>query len=268
MNNNEEEVLEVTDDYILISEYENMISIIHTDEILHAVRQGNTKQLRYMIDLFKKASISVDGPTLGYVNSYDSALRLAVFLNNIEAVDILIKEGGADVYQHHHNQFNYTPLCLALYHGHLILANHILDYMINDCGVIGGGGGGAITTTATEALLCISKDDYSIVMVAVEHNYHEILKRILTYLSNRASDMINHQCSKRLKKTALHMAAEFGYIESAEILLEHGCDRHIKDSVGLSAASVARTHGYTNIAALIECYEPNIIKHARDHSIK
>jgi ankyrin repeat protein len=54
--------------------------------------------------------------------------------------------------------------------------------------------------------------------------------------------------------TALHVAAEHGYLALTRILLDHGADPHIARSDGALPADIARNNGHPDVAALIESY--------------
>ena len=58
--------------------------------------------------------------------------------------------------------------------------------------------------------------------------------------------------SSKAHSTALHQVAEHDHPEIANILLEHGADRTILNSVDETAADVALNHGNDDIAAFIE----------------
>ena len=52
--------------------------------------------------------------------------------------------------------------------------------------------------------------------------------------------------------TALHRAANCGHIEAVATLVAAGCDVSIRTSGGLTAAGIARIHGYQAILTLLE----------------
>ena len=54
--------------------------------------------------------------------------------------------------------------------------------------------------------------------------------------------------------TALHAAGRYNRRETVRVLLEHGADRTIKNMYGRTAASSARVHRNTDLAAYIEAY--------------
>ena len=57
------------------------------------------------------------------------------------------------------------------------------------------------------------------------------------------------------KQTALHVAALYGHYEAAEALLHCGCDVMALDSNGKTAAKLAESKGYEDIAKLLSLFE-------------
>lgn len=54
--------------------------------------------------------------------------------------------------------------------------------------------------------------------------------------------------------TALHIAAENGYLALTRLLLEHGADPHLARSDGVLPADIARQNVHPAVTALIEEY--------------
>jgi ankyrin repeat protein len=54
--------------------------------------------------------------------------------------------------------------------------------------------------------------------------------------------------------TALHVAAENGYLSICKLLLEHGADSHLPRSDGVLPADIARDNAHKEVAALIDSY--------------
>lgn len=56
-------------------------------------------------------------------------------------------------------------------------------------------------------------------------------------------------------RTALHAAAEAGWIYYASILIERGADIHVKDAEGDTPLDYAIFHDHHEIAALLRCHD-------------
>ena len=87
---------------------------------------------------------------------------------------------------------------------------------------------------------------WSPLMRAIDNKHREVINYLLA-LPGPALNEINENGS-----TALHVAAQFGDVETVELLLERGADSSVLDKNGDSAEDVARLNAYPDIARFIK----------------
>ncbi|MDT4330175.1 ankyrin repeat domain-containing protein [Methylomonas sp. MED-D] len=139
---------------------------------------------------------------------------------NLAGIAEYVQRGGA---VNTINADGYPPLILAAYHGHLPAVQALHAAGADAC---------AEDTKGNDALMGVAfKGD----------------SETARWLVESAGCNVNHR--NRLGQTALMLTALFDRETIAELLLRHGADPELRDALGNSAASLARSQGQDRFVA-------------------
>ncbi|MBP7831284.1 MAG: ankyrin repeat domain-containing protein [Kiritimatiellae bacterium] len=181
-----------------------------------AVKNGDLQKAEALI----KAGADVDrnGNSYGW-----KVLHYATLATNVPMMTLLIKSGADPNARDWHDGI--TPLHLAASHRNLV---------------------------AVEALLALGAS----VNELTDENYYGafgVPRQVNEKYSGGGSIQKTQFRSRVLQgATALHFAAALGDTDLAQLLLKHGADRSIRDSLGHTPAELAQENGHDALAEILE----------------
>lgn len=188
-----------------------------------ARRHGNTKVVRLLLE--KGASARREKGTK--VKNQASALFFAATNGDVEMVRVLLDAGAAvDERMHVLGQFHQSPLASATSRGDSIMVDQLLRRGANPNDV---------------------KPDETTPLGKAAINDHPATVKVLLARGARVDQADSQGMTPLLY--AAHV--DSGNTAVVEMLLGAGADRNLKDDKGRTALEVARSNGYTGIAAVL-----------------
>lgn len=170
-----------------------------------------------------------------------TALHVAVecYVNCDDMIHLLIDKGNVNINQQ--NNHSKTPLCIACANDN----DHAVSVLLQ--------------CPYCDISLC-DELGWTPLMWAVSNQNDNTVQRLLMFIfmHNRNDNSIDSQ-GKTSRNTALHIAAKAGYLKGIELLLDHGCDKHIKNADDSTAEQLAMSNEHYEAVMLIRNYEESII---------
>eukprot|EP00897_Mesotaenium_endlicherianum_P005923 jgi/Mesen1/5359/ME000267S04506 len=223
--------------------------------LLTCATQGSAEGVRCLLD----EGISAD------TADYDrrTALHLAAGAGSLEVVRLLLSR-GADVSRK--DRWGNTALADAKTHGHFEVASLLQDHgatvpmahvETTTSGRLAPTRSGSMSQSllrktraqegmeaTTQMLFCASQGDLEGLRDALDGAAAAIEGGGDAHVSVNAADYD--------RRTALHLAASEGQLESVRLLLDRGADANLKDRWGNTPLADARRSGYEEVAALLQ----------------
>eukprot|EP00761_Pharyngomonas_kirbyi_P008681 gb/GECH01008693.1/.p1 GENE.gb/GECH01008693.1/~~gb/GECH01008693.1/.p1 ORF type:complete len:230 (+),score=11.89 gb/GECH01008693.1/:1-690(+) len=205
--------------------------------IIRASREGYTDEVVRQVEEKKVDVNTKDNGT--------TALHEAVTMGKVDTVKVLLEKLNANCFLQ--NAEGEMPIHIAVHSGYASIVKLLLsqDEEVSQVksGIEDKFRGGTLLHSAAH-LIIGQKDPVSTML--------ELLKFDIPI--DQVTDDGDRTCLHR-RRTALHIAAYYGFKDRCEILVQHGADLTIKDLKGLTAEEVARKsrfHGTNEVAAYLK----------------
>lgn len=194
---------------------------------LNTAERNDIKGLIKYIKYYTDNSICVDNPRSTYFDY--TALHLFSEYGTEEGMSLLIN-AGADVDSR--IQSGDTPLFSAIWSHRIENVELLIRHSCN--------------------LGITNKHGYTPLMRAAINEFVDATKILLQHYSH------NIDAQNRYGDTALHCASKIGHKTIVSLLLDHGCDKVIRNKDGLTSEMLARSSGHEELADFIREYEPQL----------
>ncbi|XP_048697724.2 uncharacterized protein LOC125632890 isoform X4 [Caretta caretta] len=162
----------------------------------------------------------------------ETPLHIAACIHEGEKVAEMLLKSGADVNVEQEN--GETAMHIAARHGNLRMIKALIEE------------GGELTSQ--------SKAGECPLHIAVQHSHLPVVEEILNYLATEKSHAEASACvnqENKHGKAALHLAAENGHDQIADVLLWHKAFVNAKTKLGLTPLHLSAQNGYNHLVKLL-----------------